>query len=297
MVPRTYKGSISQSAQEGILFHRGDREELILRINYKLEGEGAPDRFAWVITMPNEPDRYAVADGKLFGEMFDWAEDAMFEKPRGRLFKFGLKTDSAPAGAIPDGIELGRRVQVGPYDIQPVRALGAEALGALNLWLEKNGFPTEDPEHMRYFVDNKFTFLAIKISPPKGEKTVRLNGEVEPLHLSFKSEKVYYPLRFSSRQGVFDLNLYVFTDKEFDYRSSRAALDKINTTSPRRLKKNVDVDMKDLPKSLRDQIAKTADPAIKANAEWKANLVRTRETNKGNAIATWDEDVFFTLRA
>jgi hypothetical protein len=297
MVPRSYKGTISQSAQEGILFHKGDREELILRINYQLKGEGAPDRFAWVITVPNEPDRYAVADGELFREMFHWAEDAMFVKPRS--FGFGAKSDKALAvpGSIPQGIELGKRVQVGPYDIQPVRALGAEALGALNEWLKNNGFPTEDPKHMAYFVENNFTFLAIKISPPKGEKTVRLNGEVEPLHLSFKSDKVYYPLRFSSRQGVFDLNLYVFTDKKFDYWKSRGALKKINLSSPSRLKKNVNVVSKSLPKSLRDQLGKTAADSIKAAANWKANLVRTHQTNRDNAIASWEEDVFFTLRS
>ena len=43
-------------------------------------------------------------------------------------------------------------------------------VSALNAWLEKNGFPTEDPEHMKYFVENKFTFLAIKINPPKGDR-------------------------------------------------------------------------------------------------------------------------------
>jgi hypothetical protein len=82
-----------------------------------LKGEGAPDRFAWVITVPNEPDRYAVADGELFREMFHWAEDAMFVKARS--FGFGAKSEKALAvpGAIPQGIELGKRVQVGPYDI------------------------------------------------------------------------------------------------------------------------------------------------------------------------------------
>ncbi len=289
MVPRTYKGTISQSAQEAVLFHAGDREELILRINYKLKGEGTPDRFAWVITVPNEPDRYAVADGKLFEEMFDWAQEEMFKKRR----SFGLLPK---ADAVANGIELGKRVQVGPYDIQPVRALGAEALGALNAWLKKNGFPTEDPAHMKYFVDNKFTFLAIKISPPKGEKVVKPGGEVNPLHLSFKSEKVYYPLRFSSRQGVFDVNLYLFTDRDFDHRQSKGVLEKINANFPSNLKYNVSVRAGQLPKSLVQQLAKIADPTIKKVKRWKANLVRTKGTNRGNTIASWKEDVFFAKR-
>jgi len=289
MVPKTYAGSISQKSQEAVLFHRGDREELILRINYQLKGKSAPDRFAWVITVPNEPDRYGVADGKLFEDMFAWAETTMFEKSWSRGKGLGAEVDPA----VTPGIELGKRVQVGPYDIQPVRARGVEALDALNNWLAKNGFPTEDPAHMKYFVENKFTFLAIKISPPKGEKVVRTSGDVEPLHLSFKSEKVYYPLRFSSRQGVFDLNLYVFTDKDLDFKRSSGALKKINHSPPPRLKKNFDVKFASLPKSLRKQIENKADAGLKTQARWKANLVRSKDTNQHNAIASWDEDVFF----
>ena len=291
MVPASYKGTISQSGQEGILFHKGDREELILRINYQIQGDTKPDRFAWVITVPEEPDRYGVADGELFEDMFDWAEKAMFRKPLlpTKSAPRALKADSEKAG----GVELGKRVQVGPYDIQPVRARGADALGALNAWLKKNGFPTEDPGHMKYFIDKEFTFLAIKINPPKGEKTVRAGGDVEPLHLSFKSEKVYYPLRFSSRQGVFDLNLYVFTEEEFDYKASGDALKKINYSPPRRLKKNVDVALKDLPEKLRKQLMAKADGSVKEQTDWKANLVRTKDTNSGDAIASWTEDVFF----
>jgi hypothetical protein len=98
-----------------------------------------------------------------------------------------------------DDVELGTRVRVGPYDIQPVRAHGVEALDGLNRWLRKNGFPTEDPAHMKYFVENKFTFLCVRVAPPEGEKNVASSSSLRPIHLSFKSEKPYSPLRFSSR--------------------------------------------------------------------------------------------------
>ena len=66
MVPRDYKGTISQSAQEAVLIHDGNREELILRINYQITGDKMPDQFAWIVTVPNEPDAYAVADKETF---------------------------------------------------------------------------------------------------------------------------------------------------------------------------------------------------------------------------------------
>src|SRR5579862_8228839 len=81
MVPKDYKGTIGQSAQEAILFHDNGREELILKINYHITGETMPDRFAWIITVPNEPDAYAVAEQNIFQEAYRWAEP-LIEKPR-----------------------------------------------------------------------------------------------------------------------------------------------------------------------------------------------------------------------
>ena len=60
MVPAGYKGSITQSGQEAVIFHDNGREELILKINYRISGAEMPDRFAWIITVPNEPDAYAI---------------------------------------------------------------------------------------------------------------------------------------------------------------------------------------------------------------------------------------------
>ena len=156
MVPATYKGSIGQEAQEAVLIHDEGREELVLRINYRIKGATMPNQFAWVITTPVEPDAYALADAKLFEDMFDLAQ--RLAAPRSKSRSVGC---AARAGsALPMGIELGKRVEVGPYDIQPVRGVGPLALKGLNTWLADNGFPTEPPDHMTYFVENGFTFHA-----------------------------------------------------------------------------------------------------------------------------------------
>ena len=42
MVPRTYNGTIGQDAQEAVLIHDDGREELILRINYRITGDTLP---------------------------------------------------------------------------------------------------------------------------------------------------------------------------------------------------------------------------------------------------------------
>ena len=285
MVPATYKGTISQSAQEAVIFHADGREELILKINYKITGDTLPDKFAWVITVPNTPDSYEVAGAKLFEEMFPWAEKLVVPPSKGDDGKNGRG----------HGLEIGKPVKVGPYTIQPVKALGKEALKGLNDWLADNGFPKEDPDHMIYFVVNKFTFLCVKFEPPKGQEAVNADGGVPPLHLSFKSDNPYYPLRFSSRQGVFDVNLYVFTKKDFDYQKSSESLDRINIGKARPFLTNVEVAPKDFPRLLKAvyEKSKFKDYAGK----WRLNVLRAIAVNKGNSIAKWKSDIFFKTKA
>ncbi|MFP6904024.1 MAG: DUF2330 domain-containing protein, partial [Verrucomicrobiota bacterium] len=132
MVPRTYKGTIHQNTQEAVIFHDRGMQDMILRINYEINGEGAPDHFAWIITVPNEPERYAVADAKVYEEVFAWA-NPLVQPPRPRgLFHFQSLAEDA---AVDKGLAFSEPVEVGPYDIQPVKVKGAEALGELNTWL------------------------------------------------------------------------------------------------------------------------------------------------------------------
>lgn len=282
MLPATYVGTISQNAHEAVIIHHAGREELVLRIDYKIIGESMPDNFAWVITVPNEPDEYAIADAKLFEEMFVLSEKL---RPPSRT-----KSKRGFGGAFGgSGVELGKQVQVGPYDIQPVRGVGANALTALNTWLKAKGFPTEDPAHMEYFVANKFTFLCIKIAAPKEEKAVGADGTVPPLHLSFASPKPYYPLRFSSRQGVFDVNLHVLTQRALNYRTSDSVLRQINWTN-HDFTRNYKLYKARVPNSLKkvfDNSRFKADRAV-----WFYNNIRGDQVNRDNAIARWKTDVF-----
>jgi hypothetical protein len=289
MVPATYKGTIKQSAQEAVLFHADGREELVLKINYKIIGKTLPDRFAWVITVPNKPDKYQVADKDLFKKVFAWAEPRVRVPSRSKGGA-GDDSDSDDGG----GLKIGKPVKVGPYTITPVQALGMKALGKLNDWLAKNRFPKEDPRHMAYFVKNKFTFLAVKFNPRKGHKTVERAGGVPPLHLSFKSKTPYYPLRFSSRQGVFDVNLYVLTKKPFDYKGSSDSLRRINWTQARRTRQNVKVRADNFPKVLKAVYQKSR--FKKYDGYWYLNVIRVERVNQNNAIAKWTKDIFFKTR-
>lgn len=288
MVPKDSHARISQSAQEAVIFHRQGREELILRINYMIKGEVLPDRFAWIVTVPNEPDAYTVADAKLLDEVRRWASDLLWAPPRESGDEKAKSLAVAGGGR---GLHMSQPVKVGPYEIQPIRALGMEALGELNTWLAANGFPTEDADHMAYFVKNNFTFLCIKVVPPAGQATVAAASGVPPLHLSFKSERPYYPLRFSSRQGVFDVSLCLLTEKPFDYTKSLPVLERINWVDPSDRLRNKVVPCTQFPSTLKSVLAKSA--FKDHDGPWHLNLIETVATNKDGVIKTWTEDIFF----
>jgi hypothetical protein len=316
MVPTSFKGTIGQTGQNALIIHHNGREELILGIDYRIgpppgdpgmpaalpavdaNGKpidvrpgptGLPEKFVWVITVPSEPDRYQLGEPELFGELRDLTERLMAERLAGR--SKGMQAEGA--GGAPPGVQLGQRVRVGPYDIQPVRALGLAALEGLNTWLGANGFPTEPPAHMAYFVDHKFTFLCIKVSPPEGEKTVAVGGRLPPLHLSFVSQQPYYPLKFSSRQGLFDVNLWVISTRPLDARAVQNAeiYRKLNAGAP--FMQPAPLGPNDVSPALAETLKKLSIPdAMSAGGPWYFSYIRGERVNKDNAISAWDRDIF-----
>ena len=292
MTPKDYPGRISQSSHKAIILHRDDQQDMVLRIDYQFQDKATPEKFAWIVTVPSEPDKYNVANDKLFARMNSWAHELVWERPKAKTRSRSLKkTDDAKTDDAP--LIFGKPAKVGPYDIQPVKARGLSALNALNDWLAKNGFPSEDPDHMKYFVKNEFTFLAIKITPPKGD-SLSQTGTLPPLHLSFKTEQVYYPLMFSSRQGVFDLQLYLLTDKKLNYRNSAESLKKLNWKDYG-YKRNVNVPSKNLLSDVTKLLKNSA--YFNQTDNWYLNVLRCEQVNAGNSIATWKQDIYLYTHA
>ncbi|MCA8947723.1 MAG: DUF2330 domain-containing protein, partial [Planctomycetes bacterium] len=184
----------------------------------------------WVVTVPSKPLRYDQASvealdagpefqKKLFQLARDqWANKTGFEWPEWLSWmsaRDASVNDAKAAGAI----EEDALVTVGPYNITPVRAKGAEAVQALNDYLGQRGFPKEDPAHLQYFIDNEFTFLCINVTPPQGQTALGRELELPPLVIGFETPEPYYPGKFSSRQGNFKLDLTVITDSPLNTQS------------------------------------------------------------------------------
>ncbi|MEO1997078.1 MAG: DUF2330 domain-containing protein [Planctomycetaceae bacterium] len=289
MLQKGYDGRISQNRHQAILIHQGDNQELILRVNYKIAGAKLPDQFAWIITTPSEPSQYRVAAANSFQEIAPWARRTL-SPPRRNPPSRSLSSQ-ADSPVVESQLIFGKPAKVGPYDIQPVRARGLGALQALNTWLTENGYPTEDPDHMRYFVENGFTFCCVRVAPAAGSASVAANGELAPLHLSFKSPKIYYPLLFSSRQGVFGVQLFVLSDQPLDFRASQQTLNRLNWR-PDKLRRNVRVSAHTFPRALQDIFKKSR--VHQPRTGWRLNLLDCQQVNQGNTIAKWKQDVFLS---
>ncbi|GAI49138.1 unnamed protein product, partial [marine sediment metagenome] len=100
----------------------------------------------------------------------------------------------------------------GPYD---VAILAAEDPAALVDWLNSNGysFPEAGEGILNEYISRQWYFVASKISTGE-EATGLAEGTIEPLVLSFRSDRIVYPLRITSLSSDFcEVLLYVFAEQ------------------------------------------------------------------------------------
>jgi len=206
---RAYKGSVEEESQEAIIiFHVGDEkrsatEDLILKVSVK----GEVTNFGWVIPFPNEP-KAAREDAKLFQELFAYVEA---RKHQLRQPKKGKGTGGMLGTAEPqEKVEVISRQIVGTYDVAVVREKQA---GALNQWLDKEGFQTLDnaDDVIGFYRKKGYVFACVKVKDAALSEDEPV--DLHPLRFSFETggrDGIYYPMKITGLQKEsFDINLYV----------------------------------------------------------------------------------------
>lgn len=313
MVPRSYSGDVDQAAQQVVILHRAKTDdapgyqEMLIRVQPFFQGaQGNPEYIAWVITVPSKPLRYDVADkaalqagADLHEKLFQlarrqWADRSQFEWP-----------SWLPSAMTERGMEDARSlltedaaVQVGPYTITPVRTQGAAALDELNTYLQERGFAAEDREYLAYFVENDFTFLCVRITPPQGQATLGGRLDLPPLVIGFETDELYYPGRFSSRQGNFALDLTLISDKPLATESVSTTRDRLKAIGRGYVQLVNLYSVQPLPEALASVLSERARTVEKPR--WYVNRIQSEGFNPndeaGNpAIAGWEDDVFIKV--
>jgi len=206
---RVYKGSVEEKSQEAIIiFHVGDgkrsaTEDLILKVSVK----GEVTNFGWVIPFPKEPEA-AREDAKLFQELFAYVEARKRQlrqpkKSKGTGGMLGIE-------ARQEKVEVISRRIVGSYDVAVVREKQA---GALNEWLDKEGFQTLESadDVIGFYREKGYVFACVKVKDAVLSKDKPV--DLHPLRFSFETggrDGIYYPMRITGLQKEsFDINLYV----------------------------------------------------------------------------------------
>ena len=242
---KAYKAAPAIPSQRAILSYRDGTEKLM--IESSLDGQG--QEFGWVIPLPSKPTEFEKTSAGLINTfglglqpkiIHDLTRELSTLWPIVMLVTFGCLivtgTKSpvrilllvslfvfflgifAPhlgtrfqATAITDapGIKIHDVRQVGSYELT---VLEAESSQALDAWLEDNGFvglSKEDEKIVSDYVQDQWYFVAAKLRR-EGDGYSRPH----PFSMSFRSDKLVYPMRLTSTVGsnVY-LELYVIADK------------------------------------------------------------------------------------
>lgn len=190
-------------------------------IDMRLTVSGDAEQAAWIMPVPS---RATVTLGN--GAMFDELERVVAPVERVRHYFWprsndwprssgtndhGAPRSGAPSGA--GGVEVVGRERLGPFD---VARLAVDDPQALESWLTRNGFhlPAALATALEPYVQQRWEYVAIRLAPETSAgvtgRPATLRGSLDPLHLSFASDRLVYPMRLSRLAKVPQhLRLYV----------------------------------------------------------------------------------------
>jgi hypothetical protein len=106
------------------------------------------------------------------------------------------------------------RDRLGPFDVARLSATDPRALGD---WLAGNGFrlPERLADGLRPYVEQRWEYVAVRLAPDgtAAPGRVALGGTLDPLHITFASDRLVYPMRLSRLARVpQSLRLYVLAE-------------------------------------------------------------------------------------
>lgn len=210
---------INEPMQKAIIVYDAGTEDLILQVKY----EGPANEFGWLIPAPSLP---TVQDGsmKCFYELSQFTQQK-FERwtpvgrTRGILDTMSLNSASAGIAQSPQPVKVVEIKTIGSYKIAVLSTTDSDAL---EKWLDENHFyfPATKSDVIEDYVRQHWYFIAVKInlgsawgslfSPSTSEKLAA--GELNPLQISFASERCIFPLKISSGNGKpSEVQLYVLS--------------------------------------------------------------------------------------
>ncbi|MEU8138434.1 DUF2330 domain-containing protein [Streptodolium elevatio] len=203
----------------------GVTERIIMRLS--VSGDAA--EAAWIMPVPSRAT-LDLGDAQLFDRLervvepvektrnYFWPRDGDWPFTGGGGDGDSSRSGSGAAPGAPP-VDVLASGTLGPFEFAQLAATDPNALAA---WLGDNGFRMPDgmAESLRPYVEQRWEYVAVRLTPAAaGERDAArgpghkqtLGGELDPLQLTFASDRLVYPMRLSQRATSGQtLNLFVF---------------------------------------------------------------------------------------
>ncbi|MFI1047243.1 DUF2330 domain-containing protein [Streptomyces griseoruber] len=195
--------------EESVVRWDGKQEQIVMSL--RVGGDAA--RAAWIMPVPHRAT-VELGDAELFDQLATatapvqrtrthfWPQDGDWPLTTGD----GRGGPPRPPGGSDEVAVVGRE-RLGPFD---VARLTATDPAALDDWLSSNDFalPPGLETALRPYVDRRWEYVAVKLTPETAGSV--LDGELQPLHLTFAADAPVYPMRLSRLAATpQSLGLYV----------------------------------------------------------------------------------------
>jgi hypothetical protein len=171
--------------ERALIRYDGRTEEIVMGLSV----EGESREAAWILPVPSRAT-VRLGDRRLFAELEELTRPLQRTK-----WRIGDEENQG-AGSADTGapVSVLERQELGPFD---VATLAASDAGALADWLDRNGYALSDglSSALRPYVDEGWYYVAARLRP---EGAGALGGELDPLRVTFASERIVYPMRASS---------------------------------------------------------------------------------------------------
>lgn len=304
-----------QRKQRGLILHADGIEHLVLSVDVDLPGTSAGDSvpLGWVIPVPAPPIAYSVdlpADVLELARTLHQEHSTVASYRRHRSFSYSHSGGTRNSYGAHRYSSVQRpklaitRQKVGDYDVTLLQPLSDGVLGELNEWFRNNGFREVAASHVEYFLRNGFSFVCAKVGRSPDTAGGSDNLELKPLCISFPTAQLFYPLKFSSNQGMFDLELYTLTARAVDFQSSESACSQLRISSRmyhadnqwdryghRSIYRRNTLIASSLPGEW-----VSGRPELQRGS-WYLNRIDSQQLNASPSekIQDWDDDIFFAL--
>jgi hypothetical protein len=182
------------SRERALVIDHGGREQIVLSLDLQSDTAG---RSAIVLPVPADPEVAAIEGGDPLAYL-DLATAPVAAAGGGDE---GVRAGSAAGG----GVDVIGRDEIGGYDVSRLRADDA---GALDEWLDENGYTLPDGAEpiLRDYVDEGWRYVAVQLAPNS-------TGTLKPLNVEFETDDLVYPMRLSQLgSDPVDLTVYTLAD-------------------------------------------------------------------------------------